>query len=56
MVLLRAGREHQGLDIVCHDGAEVLAPFDLELNGALTVYSDPKKKAINQGINLRGQG
>lgn len=52
----RGGRQHQGLDIVCQDGAEVIAPFDLELKGALTVYTDPRKSAINQGINLRGEG
>lgn len=52
----RSEREHKGLDIVCSDGDEVLAPFDVELNGRVTVYTDPKKSAINNGINLRGQG
>ncbi|KAK7877159.1 hypothetical protein WMY93_032139 [Mugilogobius chulae] len=52
----RGGRDHKGVDIVCADGSEVLAPFDLDLSGSLTVYTDPKKSAINQGINLRGEG
>ncbi|CAL1599494.1 unnamed protein product [Knipowitschia caucasica] len=52
----RGGRLHQGLDISCSDGDEVLAPFDLDLTGSLTVYTDPKKSAINAGINLRGAG
>lgn len=34
----------------------VYAPFDVTLNGALTVYTDPKKAAINSGINLAGEG
>ncbi|KAM7370282.1 hypothetical protein PAMP_009844 [Pampus punctatissimus] len=50
------GRDHQGLDIVCSDGSEVIAPFDVTLHGKLTVYSDTRKAAINSGINLRGAG
>ncbi|KAM4621491.1 leukocyte cell-derived chemotaxin-2-like [Polymixia lowei] len=52
----RGSRVHRGLDIVCSDGATVYAPFDVTLNGKLTVYTDPKKEAINSGINLSGQG
>ncbi|XP_062271113.1 leukocyte cell derived chemotaxin 2, tandem duplicate 1 [Scomber scombrus] len=52
----RGSRSHQGLDIVCSDGSDVLAPFDVTLNGKLTVYSDANKAAINSGINLRGAG
>ncbi|KAM7381010.1 hypothetical protein PAMA_012039 [Pampus argenteus] len=52
----RGGRDHQGLDIVCSDGSEVIAPFDVTLHGKLTVYSDPRKAVINSGINLRGAG
>ncbi|KAJ8015473.1 hypothetical protein DPEC_G00026490 [Dallia pectoralis] len=52
----RGGRAHQGLDIVCGDGATVYAPFDVKLNGKVTVYTDPKKAAINNGINLSGEG
>ncbi|XP_063338465.1 leukocyte cell-derived chemotaxin-2-like [Pelmatolapia mariae] len=52
----RGTRLHQGLDIKCSDGAAVYAPFDVTLNGKLTVYTDPKKAAINEGINLSGQG
>uniref|UniRef100_A0A3P8UNM4 Bardet-Biedl syndrome 1 n=1 Tax=Cynoglossus semilaevis TaxID=244447 RepID=A0A3P8UNM4_CYNSE len=52
----RGGRDHKGLDIRCSDGSVVYAPFDVTLNGALTVYTDPKKAAINSGINLAGEG
>lgn len=48
-------RTHKGLDIVCNDGAVVYAPFDVTLNGGVIVYTDPKKKAINDGINLSGE-
>lgn len=51
----RGNRIHKGLDIVCNDGAVVYAPFDVTLNGRVIVYTDPKKKAINSGINLRGE-
>ena len=52
------GRTHKGLDILCSDGSNVLAPFDVQLNGKLTVYADPTnaQTAINKGINLRGEG
>ncbi|XP_076024031.1 leukocyte cell-derived chemotaxin-2-like [Genypterus blacodes] len=49
----RQGRTHKGLDITCADGATVYAPLDVTLHGKLTVYTDPRKAAINQGINLR---
>ncbi|CAB1325515.1 unnamed protein product [Coregonus sp. 'balchen'] len=52
----RGDRVHQGLDIVCNDGATVYAPFDVKLNGKVIVYTDPKKAAINDGINLSGEG
>ncbi len=52
----RGNRDHKGLDIMCSDGSEVLAPFDVTLHGRLTVYTDPSKAAINSGINLRGEG
>lgn len=52
----RGTRLHQGVDIKCSDGAAVYAPFDVTLNGKLTVYTDPSKAAINEGINLSGQG
>ncbi|KAM3866913.1 leukocyte cell-derived chemotaxin-2-like [Diretmus argenteus] len=52
----RGNRLHKGLDIKCSDGATVLAPFDVTLNGKVIVYNDPKKAAINHGINLRGEG
>uniref|UniRef100_A0A4W6FSB0 Uncharacterized protein n=1 Tax=Lates calcarifer TaxID=8187 RepID=A0A4W6FSB0_LATCA len=45
-----ARRDHKGLDIVCSDGSTVLAPFDVTLEGGLTVYSDPNKAAINRGL------
>lgn len=48
-------RTHKGLDIACSDGAVVYAPFDVTLNGGVIVYTDPTKKAINNGINLRGE-
>ncbi|CAF92686.1 unnamed protein product [Tetraodon nigroviridis] len=51
----RGGRTHKGLDIMCKDGSAVYAPFDVTLNGRLTVYTDPTKKAINEGINLSGE-
>ncbi|KAJ3587490.1 hypothetical protein NHX12_011087 [Muraenolepis orangiensis] len=52
------GRTHQGLDIVCADGSTVYAPFDVVLNGALTVYGNPStaQRIINTGINLQGEG
>ncbi|XP_069015982.1 leukocyte cell-derived chemotaxin-2-like isoform X2 [Embiotoca jacksoni] len=49
-------RDHKGLDIVCQDGSTVYAPFDVTLHGKLTVYTDRTKDAINEGINLRGEG
>ncbi|XP_042363960.1 leukocyte cell derived chemotaxin 2, tandem duplicate 1 [Plectropomus leopardus] len=51
----RGDRVHKGLDIVCQDGSVVYAPFDVTLNGKVIVYTDPKKKAINNGINLSGE-
>lgn len=50
----RGDRVHKGLDIACADGSVVYAPFDVTLNGRVIVYTDPKKSAINNGINLRG--
>uniref|UniRef100_G3P7I2 Uncharacterized protein n=1 Tax=Gasterosteus aculeatus aculeatus TaxID=481459 RepID=G3P7I2_GASAC len=52
----RGTREHKGLDIKCNDGSTVYAPFDVTLNGRVTVYNDRNKAAINSGINLRGEG
>ncbi|CAL8262342.1 unnamed protein product [Lota lota] len=54
----RQGRTHEGLDVLCGDGATVYAPFDVQLNGGLRVYSNPTNAqvAINKGINLRGEG
>lgn len=48
-------RTHKGLDIACSDGNVVYAPFDVTLNGPVIVYTDPAKKAINNGINLSGE-
>ena len=55
-VCFRGSRDHKGLDIVCSDGSAVYAPFDVTLEGRLTVYTDASKAAINSGINLRGEG
>ncbi|XP_058477769.1 leukocyte cell derived chemotaxin 2, tandem duplicate 1 [Solea solea] len=52
----RGTREHKGLDIACEDGSVVYAPFDVTLEGRLTVYTDSAKAAINSGINLSGGG
>ncbi|XP_054483058.1 leukocyte cell-derived chemotaxin-2-like [Anoplopoma fimbria] len=52
----RGTREHKGLDVVCRDGSTVYAPFDVTLHGGVIVYTDPNKAAINNGINLRGEG
>ncbi|KAM6896829.1 leukocyte cell-derived chemotaxin-2-like [Xenentodon cancila] len=52
----RKGRVHQGLDVVCEDGSAVYAPFDVTLNGKVLVYNNPNKAAIDEGINLRGEG
>lgn len=52
----RTDHVHKGIDIVCNDGATVYAPFDVKLNGKVTVYTNPKKAAINDGINLSGEG
>ena len=42
--------------MACADGAVVYAPFDVKLNGKVIVYTDSKKTAINNGINLSGEG
>uniref|UniRef100_A0A3Q2WNS5 Leukocyte cell-derived chemotaxin-2-like n=1 Tax=Haplochromis burtoni TaxID=8153 RepID=A0A3Q2WNS5_HAPBU len=47
---------HKGVDIECSDGSDVLAPFDVTIKGSLIVYNDPNKKAIDEGINLSGEG
>lgn len=47
-------RKHQGVDIVCADGATVYAPFNVKLNGKAAPYK--KNNAINDGINLSGEG
>ncbi|CAI5638466.1 unnamed protein product [Oreochromis niloticus] len=52
----RGGRLHKGVDIKCSDGSDVLAPFDVTIKGSLIVYNDPNKKAIDEGINLSGEG
>lgn len=52
----RGDRVHKGLDIMCTDGSTVYAPFDVTLHGNVIVYKDQAKAAINQGINLRGEG
>uniref|UniRef100_A0A671MQD5 Leukocyte cell-derived chemotaxin-2-like n=1 Tax=Sinocyclocheilus anshuiensis TaxID=1608454 RepID=A0A671MQD5_9TELE len=50
----RTHGSHEGLDIVCADGATVYAPFDVKLNGKAAPYK--KNNAINDGINLSGEG
>ncbi|KAL0974302.1 hypothetical protein UPYG_G00218530 [Umbra pygmaea] len=50
------GRKHSGVDVICSDGAAVYAPFDVKINSRSIPYSDPKKKAINDGLNLSGAG
>uniref|UniRef100_A0A3Q1FLH2 Leukocyte cell derived chemotaxin 2 n=1 Tax=Acanthochromis polyacanthus TaxID=80966 RepID=A0A3Q1FLH2_9TELE len=54
----RGNRRHQGLDIECRDGSTVYAPFDVTLVRKVIVYKDPEKKktAINEGIQMRGEG
>ncbi|KAM4526332.1 leukocyte cell-derived chemotaxin-2-like [Fundulus diaphanus] len=52
----RGGRLHKGLDVVCSDGSTIYAPFNVTLHGKLAVYTDPNKVAINEGLNLRGDG
>ncbi|XP_038159118.1 leukocyte cell-derived chemotaxin-2-like [Cyprinodon tularosa] len=52
----RGGRLHKGVDIECSDGSVVYAPFDVTLHGKVIVYNDRSKAAINEGINLRGEG
>ncbi|RXN07526.1 leukocyte cell-derived chemotaxin-2-like protein [Labeo rohita] len=44
--------KHEGLDIVCADGATVFAPFDVKLNGKAVPYR--VNNAINDGVNLSG--
>ncbi|XP_050984189.1 leukocyte cell-derived chemotaxin-2 [Labeo rohita] len=46
--------KHEGLDIVCADGATVFAPFDVKLNGKAVPYR--VNNAINDGVNLSGGG
>ncbi|KAK2891077.1 hypothetical protein Q8A67_013720 [Cirrhinus molitorella] len=45
-------RKHEGLDIVCADGATVYAPFDVKLRDKAAPYK--KNNAINDGINREG--
>ncbi|KAL1262000.1 hypothetical protein QQF64_007265 [Cirrhinus molitorella] len=53
----RGDRSHEGLDIACADGATVLAPFDVKLNGKAAPYiNQPQKEPINDGITLSGEG
>ncbi|XP_022597995.1 myeloid protein 1-like [Seriola dumerili] len=52
----RGDRDHKGLDIVCEDGSDVLAPFDVTLHGEVNVFPEPHQAAINSGLSLRGQG
>uniref|UniRef100_A0A8C9R3C3 Leukocyte cell derived chemotaxin 2, tandem duplicate 2 n=1 Tax=Scleropages formosus TaxID=113540 RepID=A0A8C9R3C3_SCLFO len=54
----RAGgtRKHMGLDIVCTDGDTVLAPFHVKINGPASPYTTGVNAAINDGLNLSGQG
>uniref|UniRef100_A0A3Q3BXS2 Leukocyte cell-derived chemotaxin-2-like n=1 Tax=Haplochromis burtoni TaxID=8153 RepID=A0A3Q3BXS2_HAPBU len=47
------GEGHYGAS---RDGSDVLAPFDVTIKGSLIVYNDPNKKAIDEGINLSGEG
>ncbi|XP_053537977.1 leukocyte cell derived chemotaxin 2, tandem duplicate 1 [Ictalurus punctatus] len=46
--------KHEGLDIVCADGATVYAPFDVTLKRKAVPYK--KNNAINNGIELSGGG
>ncbi|KAG7217814.1 hypothetical protein INR49_020876 [Caranx melampygus] len=39
-------KPHEGVDIVCQDGSDVYAPFDVTLNGRLLVYNRPEKAAM----------
>ncbi|KAJ8015472.1 hypothetical protein DPEC_G00026480 [Dallia pectoralis] len=50
------GRKHSGVDVVCSDGSAVYAPFDVTLQGKTVPYSDPNKRAINDGLKLSGAG
>ncbi|XP_074519571.1 leukocyte cell-derived chemotaxin-2-like [Halichoeres trimaculatus] len=52
----REDETNTGLDIVCDDGAEVYAPFDVTLVSPLVIYHDPKKAAIDSGVKMTGGG
>ncbi|XP_074519502.1 leukocyte cell-derived chemotaxin-2-like [Halichoeres trimaculatus] len=52
----RTNRRHEGLDIVCDDGAVVYAPVDVTLVRKVIVYNKPEKAAIDSGIMMRGEG
>lgn len=52
----RSGRTHKGVDIVCADGATVYAPLDVTIDRRVIVYTDPAKAAINNGLQLSGEG
>ncbi|KAM9783387.1 leukocyte cell derived chemotaxin 2, tandem duplicate 1 [Syngnathus typhle] len=52
----RGSRTHQGLDIICNDGSEIYAPFDLTITRGLVVYNDPTKAAIDRGLVISGEG
>ncbi|XP_077415373.1 leukocyte cell-derived chemotaxin-2-like [Vanacampus margaritifer] len=52
----RGSRTHKGLDIVCDDNSSVYAPFDVTINRKVIVYTDPSKAAINNGIEMEGEG
>ncbi|XP_034050156.1 leukocyte cell-derived chemotaxin-2-like [Thalassophryne amazonica] len=47
---------HKGVDVVCDDGSTVYVPFNVTLKGRVTVFTDPNKTAINNSINLEGEG
>ncbi len=56
LLCFRQGRTHKGLDIVCNDGSTVYAPFDVTLRRRVIVYNDPDKAAIDNGIEMSGEG
>ncbi|KAG8506582.1 Leukocyte cell-derived chemotaxin-2, partial [Galemys pyrenaicus] len=50
----RNHRPHQGVDVLCSDGATVYAPFTGRIVGQEKPYKT--KNAINNGVRIAGGG
>ncbi|NXL88277.1 MIM1 protein, partial [Alectura lathami] len=48
------GAKHEGVDVICSDGATVYAPFSGELSGPIRFFHNGN--AIDDGVQIRGSG